>query len=225
MPKRLDWDAVGERTYETGVDRGVLFVQKADGTYDNGVVWNGLTEVSESPEGAEPTSLYADNIKYLTLYSAEEFGFSITAYSAPEEFEACDGTAEVAPGVYIGQQNRSSFGFCYRTKVGNDTAKDEFGYKLHIYYGCFASPSERTNGTISDSPEAMELSWDVDCTPVNVPGFKPTASITINSTKITEEGMKKIEDILYGSDSAESRLPSPTEIIELLKTNTASVAG
>lgn len=203
MPK-LAWDAVGERYYETGVDKGVLYPY--DNGYNKGVAWDGLTGFSESPSGAEATKIYADNIQYLTMTSAEELGGTITAYQSPEEFDECDGTKAIATGVKIGMQTRKTFGFCYRTKLGNDTVGDEYGYKLHLIYGCKASPSERAYATVNDSPEAMELSWEITTTPVdvNIEGktFKPTAIITINSTEVDSEKLKKLEKILYGQDVA-----------------------
>lgn len=212
---KLTWDNVGEKIYETGTDRGVLFVQNA-GTYSAGVAWNGLTAVSESPSGAEASPIYADNIKYLNLVSAEEFGCTIEAYTYPEEFEVCDGSASIATGVTIGQQARKTFAFCYRTLVGNDTDGTDYGYKIHIVYGCLAAPSEKAYATVNDSPEAITFSWEVTTTPVPVEGFKPTANVTIDSTKTTKEKMAALEAILYGSESEESRLPMPEEIITLM---------
>lgn len=209
---RIAFDAIGTKVYEAGVDQGVLYILGADGTYTQGVPWNGLTQVTESPSGAEATPLYAGNHKYLSLYSAEEFGATIEAYTYPDEFEACDGSAELATGVTIGQQSRDSFGLCYRTKLGNDTLDDQYGYKLHIIYGAKAAPSEKAYQTINDSPEAITFSWELTTTPVNVDGLKPTASVVINSTKIAADKLKKIEDILYGSTEVEPRLPLPTEI-------------
>jgi len=213
---KLVWDETGKRLYETGVKNGVLYPQSKEGTYPKGVAWNGITAVTESPSGAEPTALYADNIKYLNLVSAEEFGATIEAYTYPEEFEACDGSAELAKGVTIGQQTRTPFGLCYRTEVGNDTEGEAHGYKLHLIYGATASPSEKAYNTINDSPEAMTLSWEVTTTPVSVTGFKPTACLTIDSTKVDKENLKKIEDVLYGSETEEARLPLPDEIATLL---------
>lgn len=213
---KLIWDQTGERVYETGVDRGVLYLQSAEGTYTNGVVWNGLTAVTESPSGAESTPLYADNIKYLNLMSAEEFGATIEAYTYPEDFAECDGSAALAAGVYIGQQARKTFGMCYRTVIGNDVASNEYGYKLHIIYGAKAAPSEKAYATINDSPEAITFSWEVSTTPVNVTGFKPTASVTIDSTKVAAEKLAALEAILYGSESEEARLPLPDEIVTLM---------
>ena len=216
---KLVWDKTGERLYETGVDRGVLYVQ-SNGTYPNGVAWNGLTAVTESPSGAEATPLYADNIKYLNLMSAEEFGCTIEAYTYPEEFAECDGSAELAVGVTIGQQARKTFGLSYRTKIGNDATGDKFGYKLHLIYGGMASPSEKAYASINDSPEAITFSWEVSTTPVSVDGHSPTACITIDSTKVEPTKLAALEEILYGKDGdgasgAEPRLPLPSEIATL----------
>lgn len=216
MPK-LVWDNTGEKLYETGVKNGVLYVQEA-GAYPKGVVWNGLTAVTESPSGAEATPLYADDIKYLNLYSAEEFGATIEAYTYPDEFAVCDGSASLAEGVYIGQQTRKSFGMCYTTMVGNDTDGAAHGYKLHLIYGAMAAPSEKAYATINDSPEAITFSWEVTTTPVNVTGHKPTASITIDSTKVDKEKLAALEAVLYGSESEEARLPLPDEIANMMKT-------
>ena len=207
----LTWDQTGEKLYETGVQKGVLYPM--DGAvYGKGVAWNGLTAVNETPSGAESTKLYADDIKYLDIRSAEEFGATIEAYSSPEEFDACDGTASLADGVNIGQQNRKGFGFCYRSTIGNDTEYNNYGYKLHIIYGLTASPSERSYSTVNDSPEAATLSWEVSSTPVNVAGFKPTSIITINSKKINPAALKEIEDTLYGTESVEPKILLPDEI-------------
>lgn len=207
----LTWDQTGEKLYETGVQKGVLYPM--DGAvYGKGVAWNGLTAVNETPSGAESTKLYADDIKYLDIRSAEEFGATIEAYSSPEEFDACDGTAELAAGVNIGQQNRKGFGFCYRSTIGNDTEYNNYGYKLHIIYGLTASPSERSYSTVNDSPEAATLSWEVSSTPVNVAGFKPTSIITINSKKINPAALKEIEDALYGTVEVEPKILLPDEI-------------
>lgn len=218
---RITWDNTGERFYETGVKQGVLYVQDG-GAYPKGVAWNGLTAVTESPSGAEATALYADDIKYLNLYSAEEFGATIEAYTYPDEFKECDGSSEIATGVVIGQQTRKAFGLCYRTTLGNDTAGADYGYKLHIIYNAMASPSEKGYATINDSPEAITFSWEVTTTPVNVEGFKPTASITIDSTKADPTKLKALEDILYGAAETESRLPLPDEIMSLMKTDSVS---
>ena len=196
---KVIWDATGEKTYETGVRNGVLY-PVVGGAYSKGVAWNGLTAVTESPSGAEATPLYADDIKYLNLISAEEFGATIEAYTSPKEFDACDGTKEIAPGVTIGQQDRQTFGMCYRTTKGNDTASNAYGYKLHIIYGALAAPSEKAYNTINDSPEAITFSWEVSTTPVNVTGFKPTASLTIDSTECDPTKLAQLEAILYGSD-------------------------
>ena len=216
---KIVWDKTGERLYETGVDRGVLYVQ-SNGTYPKGVAWNGLTAVTESPSGAEATPLYADNIKYLNLMSAEEFGCTIEAYTYPEEFAECDGSAELAAGVTIGQQARKPFGLSYRTKIGNDAAGNEFGYKLHLIYGGLAAPSEKAYASINDSPEAITFSWEVSTTPVSVDGHSPTASITIDSTKVEPTKLSALEEILYGKDGdsgsgTEPRLPLPSEIATL----------
>lgn len=213
---KIVWDAVGEHTFETGVRNGVLYLKDAQGDYSTGVAWNGLTSVSESPEGAEPTDLYADDIKYLTLMSAENFKATIEAYTYPVEFEECDGSATIAKGVVIGQQSRKPFGLCYRTAIGNDTDGNEHGYKLHIVYGCQASPSEKQYSTINDSPEAITFSWEVSTTPVNVNGKKPTATLIIDSTKADKTKLTALEAILYGSESTEPRLPLPDEIATLM---------
>lgn len=212
---KLVWDKTGERLYETGVRQGVLYPQAA-GAYPKGVAWNGLTAVTESPSGAEATPLYADDIKYLNLVSTEEFGGTIEAYTYPEEFMECDGSASIATGVYIGQQARKAFGLSYRTVVGNDVDMNDYGYKLHLIYGALAAPSEKGYATINDSPEAITFSWEFTTTPVNVTGFKPTASITIDSTKVDKEKLAALEAILYGSESEEARLPLPDEIAEIM---------
>lgn len=213
---KLVWDESGKRVYETGVRNGVLYVQDEQGAYTKGVAWNGLTAVTESPSGAEPTALYADDIKYLELFSAEEFGATIEAYTYPEEFEACDGSASLGKGVSIGQQDRKAFGLCYRTVVGNDVKGNELGYKLHLIYGAKAKPSEKGYQTINDSPEAITFSWEVSTTPVNVAGFKPTACVTIDSTKIEAGKLQQIEALLYGGDSTEPKLPLPDEIKQII---------
>lgn len=213
---KLVWDKTGERYYETGVKQGVLYVQDAQGAYPKGVAWNGLTAVTESPSGAEANPLYADDIKYLNLISAEEFGATVEAYTYPPEFEACDGSAEIAPGVSIGQQARKAFGMCYRTVLGNDVEGNDYGYKLHMIYGAKAAPSEKGYATINDSPEAITFSWELTTTPVAVAGFKPTACLTIDSTKVDPERLAALEEVLYGSESEEARLPLPDEIAEML---------
>lgn len=224
MARNIIWDESGERIYETGVDRGVLYPQSKQGLYPAGVAWNGLTAVNENPTGAEPTPLYADNIKYLNLMSAEEFGASIEAYTYPDEFEACDGSAELTPGVIIGQQDRNGFGLCYRTLVGNDIDGNDHGYKLHLIYGAKAAPSDKGYATINDSPDAIAFSWEVTTTPVNVTNHKPTASLVIDSTKVEPAKMAAIEEILYGkaatdepvSVAVEGRLPLPDEVLTLM---------
>ena len=213
----ITWDGTGERLYETGVDHGVLYTyDSTESKYGNGVAWNGLTAVTESPSGAEATALWADNIKYANMTSAEEFGGTIEAYTYPDEFMACDGSAELATGVYVGQQNRKTFGLSYRTVVGNDTEGNEHGYKLHLLYGCLASPSEKAYSTISDSPEAITFSWEFTTTAVTVTGMKATACITVDSTKCDAEGLKKLEDTLYGTESEEPYLPMPDEVKTLV---------
>ena len=214
---KLVWDQSGQKFYETGVDRGVLYVQDS-GTYSKGVVWNGLVSVTESPSGAEATAIYADNVKYLNLVSAEEFGASIEAYTYPEEFAQCDGSAEIATGVMIGQQARKTFGLCYRTLIGNDVNGTDHGYKIHLIYGALAAPSEKAYSSVNDSPEAMTLSWELTTTPVAVAGFKPTACVTIDSTKVAPEKLAALEAVLYGSESEEARMPLPDEIVTLIGT-------
>lgn len=215
----LTWDGSGERLYETGVDRGVLYVMSTGGTYGTGVAWNGLTGVTESPSGAEETALYADNIKYVSLYSAEEFGATIEAYTYPDEFAECDGSAELATGVTVGQQSRKTFGLCYRTLLGNDTDGQSHGYKLHLIYGATASPSEKAYATVNDSPEAITFSWEITTTPVNVTGMSPTASITIDSTKADPTCLAALEAKLYGSTepSGTPTLPLP-DVVKTLMT-------
>lgn len=221
---KLTWDKTGERFYETGTDKGVFYPLNNSGAYTPGVAWNGLTGVTESPSGAESTPLYADNIKYLNMLSAEEFSCTIEAYTYPDEFGECDGSANLAEGVTIGQQNRKMFGFSYRTLIGNDIDGTSHGYKIHLIYGCQASPSEKGYATVNDSPDAITLSWEISTTPVNVTGFKPTACVTIDSTKCSPEKLAALEAILYGkdptsesgSDGVDPRLPLPDEVKTIL---------
>ena len=224
---KLIWDAIGERFYETGIDHAVLY-PVVNGVYPQGYAWNGITSVSESPSGAEDSPLYADNIKYLTLKSAEEFGLTIEAFTYPDQWEACDGTAALADGVKIGQQDRQKFGLSYRTKLGNDSKGDNLGYKLHLVYGCSASPSERGYQTVNDSPEAIIFSWEITTTPITLDGYKPVSLITIDSTKVDKDKLESFEDILYGTDGnggntttvpiggvgdgTTARLPLPSEV-------------
>lgn len=215
---KLKWDVSGERSYETGISNGVLYVQDENGKYPKGVAWDGLISVTESSSGAEPTALYADNIKYLNLLSTEEFGATIEAYKSPAEFDECDGSKAVAEGVTFGQQDRKQFGFAYKTILGNDIDKNNHGYKLHLIYGALAAPSEKAYNTVNDSPEAITLSWEVSTTPVEVEGFKPTATVTIDSTKVDAQKLKKLEDILFGADAGDGpRLPLPDEIVTIMK--------
>lgn len=218
---KLVWDNTGERLYETGVKQGVLYVQEG-GKYPKGVAWNGLTAFTESPSGAEATPLYADDIKYLNLLSAEEYGCTIEAYTYPDEFAQCDGSAQIAQGVMAGQQKRKPFGFAVKTTLGNDGDGNDYGYKLHLVYGAIAAPSEKGYASINDSPEAITFSWEVTTTPVNVAGFKPTASLTIDSTKCDETKLKALEDKLYGTESAEASLPLPDEVVTIMG---AAVSG
>ena len=214
MPK-LTWDGTGEKLYEAGVDQGVLY-KMSGSTYGAGVAWNGLTAVNESPSGAEENKHYGDNIKYASILSKEDFGFTIEAFQSPVEFDECDGTAEIATGVTIAQQSRKAFGFSWRTLIGSDVADvgDE-GYIIHLAYGCKAQPSEKSRGTINESPEPTGFSWTVATTPINVEDYKPTAHLQINSTRVDPEKLKTFEAILYGSDSAEPRLPLPEEVASL----------
>lgn len=223
---KLVWDKTGEHFYETGVKNGVLYPMSASGTYPKGVAWNGLTAITESPSGAEATALYADDIKYLNLMSNEEFGATVEAYTYPDEFAECDGSASLTEGVYIGQQARKTFGLCYRTTLGNDAKGNDYGYKLHIIYGAMASPSEKAYSTINDSPDAITFSWELSTTPVAVANFKPTASLTIDSTKVDVAKLTALEEILYGKDgtgedhttgAVDPRLPLPDEIATLMK--------
>lgn len=214
----LVWDQTGERFYETGVKKGVLYVQDSTGAYPAGVAWNGLTGVTESPSGAEATALYADDIKYLNLMSNEEFGATVEAYTYPEEFAQCNGEAALLDGVMLGQQSRKAFGMCYRTTVGNDVDGNEYGYKLHLIYNAKAAPSERAYATINDSPEAITFSWELTTTPVEVgEGFKPTACVTIDSTKCDAAKLAALEAVLYGGDNTEARLPLPSEIRTIME--------
>ena len=214
---KLVFNGVGDRLFETGVKKGVLYVMGDEGQYENGVVWNGLTGVTEKPSGAETTNLYADDVKYVVIYGAEEFEATIEAYTYPEEFEQCDGSAVLQKGVNVGQQTRKTFAFCYTTSLGNDTQGQDFGYKIHIIYGCKAKPSEKSYSTINDSPEAVTFSWDVSTVPVPVEGMNPTATVVIDSTRMEKQKLKLIEDKLYGTESAEPTLPLPDEIKTLLQ--------
>lgn len=221
---KLVWDETGKRFYETGVKMGVLYVQQAGGAYNKGVAWNGLTAVTESPSGAEANPMYADDIKYLNLFSAEEFGATVEAYTYPVEFEQCDGSASISTGVTIGQQERKQFGLCYRTTLGNDTDGNDHGYKLHLIYGAKASPSEKAYATINDSPEAITFSWELTTTPVNVSGHKPTANLVIDSTKVSAAAMAALEEVLYGNATTEARLPLPDEVVSIISTADGSGA-
>lgn len=212
---KLQWDKVGDRVYETGVDHGVLYLPDAQGAYETGVVWNGLVSVTESPSGAEPTPQYADNMKYLNLVSAEEFGGTIEAFTYPDEFGICDGTVQAKTGVRLGQQPRRNFGLSYRTLIGNDLQATEHGYKLHLVWGALAAPSEKAYATVNDSPEAITFSWEFTTTAVEVPGFKPSAYMTIDSTEVEGTELQALEAILYGDETTEARLPMPEEVIEL----------
>lgn len=213
---KIVWDQIGEKKYESGVDHCVLYPINESSQYKPGVAWNGITSVSETPEGGEPNDQYADNIKYLSLVSAENLNGSIGAYTYPKEFGICDGTAEPVTGMTIGQQSRKMFGLSYRTKIGNDTAGSDYGYKLHLLYGCTASPSERSYETMNDSPDAIEFSWDFSTVPVPVSGYAPTALITIDSTLVDKESLQKLEEALYGTESEDAYLPLPDEVITIL---------
>lgn len=215
---KIVWDAVSKKIWETGIDHGVIYTPTSYGVYGGGVPWNGLVSVTEKPTGAEANDQYADNIKYLTIYSAEDFEATIEAFTYPEEFAECDGVKFVANGVAISQQARQPFGFCYRTIMGNDTLGQEFGYKIHIVYGCMVTPSEKGYETINDSPEAITFSWDLTTIPVPVPGMRPTAHICIDTTNADPEKVAALEAILYGDDDTDARLPTPSEIIDLFKT-------
>ena len=211
----LVWDETGKKLFETGVSNVALYPQDTTGVYGTGVAWNGVTNISESPSGAEATTLWANNGKYLNLYSVEEYASSIEAYTYPDEFAECDGSAEIAKGVSIGQQTRKSFGLAYKTLVGSDTDGNDHGYKLHLVYGCKAAPSERSHATVNDSPEALSFSWEISTTPVSVTGHKPTASVEIDSTKVDPAKLAAFEKILFGSDTAAARLPLPDEVASL----------
>lgn len=215
---RLIWDQVGKKFYETGVSNGVLYVANGTGGYKTGVAWNGLSQVTENPSGAEATPIYADNIKYLNLVSAEEFGATIEAYTYPDEFAECDGSAQVVAGVTLGQQDRKQFGLTYRTKIGNDVSGDSLGYKIHVVYNCLAAPSGKTYGSINESPEAITFSWEVTTTPVNVEGHKPSATLVIDSTKVKAATLKAVEDKLYGGTDSDPTLPSLEDLIQIIKT-------
>ena len=217
---KLVWDALGERYYETGVSKGVLYVTDDAGAYGDGVSWSGLTNVTQTPSGAEATALYADNIKYLNLMSEEDFSAKIEAYYYPDEFEECDGSKELVPGVSAGQQPRKSFGFSYQTIIGNDTKRNAYGYKIHLIYGCTAKPSERSNATVNESTEAVTLSWELSTVAAEIAmeGFKPSAKITIDSTKVDPAKLKKLEDLLYGTAAAEASLPTPDAVAALIGT-------
>lgn len=210
---KITWDETGKRFYETGVDRGVLYIQDSNGEYPFGVPWNGLISVSENPTGGEPEAVYSDNIKYLNLPSIEELEGSIEAYSCPREWMKCDGCGEITEGVYIGQQRRSTFGLSYRTLIGNDTEGTSHGYKIHLLYGCLASPSEKTYQTINDSPEAITFSWDFSTTPVNFTGYKQISEMIIDSTKIESASLAVLEDVLYGTDNTDPHLPYPDDLV------------
>lgn len=216
--KKLVWDQTGEREFETGVSKGVLYVAEG-GAYPKGEAWNGISKVSESPEGADATAVYANNKKYLNLVADEQYKATISAYMYPDGFKVCNGESSLGKGITIGQQKRKSFGFSYQTLIGNDTDGTDHGYKIHLVYGCTAAPSSVDHSSVNESPDAAEMSWEISTVPVDVPGFKPTATITIDSTKTDAAALKKIEDILYGSETAEARLPLPAEIITLLGTS------
>lgn len=220
----LVWDKTGERIYETGVDRGVFYLPDAGGAYNEGYVWNGLVSISESPSGAEATPQYADNIKYLNLVSAEEFGATIEAFTYPLKFGVCDGTASPTDGLYVGQQSRKTFGLAYRTRIGNDVSATDYGYKIHLIYNALAAPTEKAYTTINDSPEAITFSWEVSTTPVAVPGFKPTATLTIDSTKVVPEKLAELEAILYGTAGVDPKLPLPAAVIAIFSGSTTVVS-
>lgn len=218
---KIVWDAIGEHYYETGTDHGVLYPQDSDGTYTGGVAWNGLTGVTETPSGGDPTDMWADNIKYASVRAAEKFGCTIEAYTYPDEFAECDGSRVVVPGVTIGQQARKAFGFSYRSNISNDMGVEE--NKLHLIYGATASPSEKGYATVNESPDAITFSWEVDTVPVNVTGFKPTSIVTIDTRNVDKTKLKDLEDILYGTESEEARLPLPDEVFEILGTTPEQV--
>lgn len=221
---RLTWDKVGERRYETGVNKGVLYIPDSGGVYNTGVAWNGLTTVTESPSGAEATPLYADNIKYLNLISAEEFGATLEAYMCPDEFYQFDGVAEPTSGVYVGQQSRRAFGLSYQTRIGNDTEGSDLGYKIHLIYGAQAAPSEKAYATINDTPEAITLSWELTTSPVDAgPSLKPTAQLVVDSTKVDAGDLATLEAILYGSAGTNPRLPLPQEVLDIFDADTVEV--
>lgn len=222
---KMKWLETGKHFYETGVKQGALYPQAEGGTYDSGVPWDGLVSVTESPSGAEPNPLWADDTKYVTLTSAEEFAGTIEAYQSPKEFDACDGTVEIAPGVTISQQDRKPFGMAYKTTLGNDIKFNDYGYKLHLVYGALAAPSEKAYSSINDSPEAVTLSWEFSTTPVAVEGHKPTALLTIDSTTVDADKLKALEDILYGTENQEPRLPLPDEIKSLISGTTSDPEG
>lgn len=223
---KLKWDLTGERVFETGLDRGVLFPMGDSGAYEKGVAWNGLSSVNESPSGGEPNAVWADNMKYLNLMSAEDFGATVEAYTYPPEFEECDGSAEIAPGVTIGQQDRKMFGMSYRTLIGNDVVGTKLGYKIHLIYGAQASPSEKNRTTVNESPEATAFSWELSTTPVDVPGYKPTAHLVIDSTKTSAKKLAALEKLLYGDDNdGESTLPMPEQVIEMMKAEGSGIGG
>jgi hypothetical protein len=213
---KLVWDAEGQKTYETGVEKCVLYLRASNGTYPKGVAWNGIATISENPSGAEASSLYADNKKYLSLMSTEELALSVEAYTYPEEYAECDGSAQAIDGVHVAQQRRKSFGLCYKTLFGNDTEGTDHGYKLHLVYGCLASPSEKQFSSVNESPEAISFSWEINTTPIDVKGFKPTALIIIDSTKVNAAKLKALEDTLYGTDTTEAKLPLPNEVLTIL---------
>lgn len=221
---RLVWDQAGQKLYENGVDRGVLFPQNANGTYSAGVAWNGLTAVNQSPSGGDANPLYADNIKYLDLRSAEDFGATVEAYTYPDEFAACDGSAEIAPGVMAGQQSRKAFGFSYRTLIGNDTEGDSHGYKIHIIYNATVSPSEKSYGTVNDSPDAINFSWEMTTTPIAVTGFKPTSHIEIDSTKVDSTKLTALENMLYGAENVDPALPLPNQLVTMFSSSSTTGA-